>query len=371
MSLRIVLLATGLALGGAERVVVDLAVALRRRGHDPAIVTLRETNDFAGELAEAGVPVASLRMPKGLPDPRGILRLRNLVAERRPDILHAHMVHANLLARTMRPFFRDLRIVSTAHSSHEGGAARELLYRATDPLSDVTVHCFKRGAERYVEDGLVAPHRIRVVPNGIDTDTFSPDQAVRERVRAELGANGRFLWVTVARLAPEKDHATLLRAIARLGRVEPPPLFAFAGGGPLAGELRSRAEALGLGDAVRFLGPRRDVADLLRAADAFVLSSTREGLSLVTLEAAATALPVVATAVGGLPESLGDLDGSVLVRPGDPAGLGDAMEATMRRPAEERREAGARLRARVLERYGAERAVEAWEALYADLLGRP
>ena len=153
----------------------------------------------------------------------------------------------------------------------------------------------------------------------------------RARIRAEFGAaQGQPIVLGAGRLAPQKGFGLLLDAAARWGDIRPEPLLVIAGEGPLAAGLRSRAASLGL--AVRFAGHRSDIPSLLAAADVFVLPSTWEGQSLILQEALRAGLPVVATRVGGNAELTGE-DAAVLVPPGDPQRLADAVRAVLGDPA--------------------------------------
>jgi glycosyltransferase involved in cell wall biosynthesis len=127
-------------------------------------------------------------------------------------------------------------------------------------------------------------------------------------------------------LAGQKGFDVLLDAAAHWRDLDPPPLLAIAGDGPLAGELRARAAALGV--AASFLGRRDDIADLLAAAAVFVLPSRWEGQPLIVQEALRAAAPIVATRVGGIPDLVGD-DAAVLVAPGDAPGLAAAVRAVL------------------------------------------
>ncbi len=187
------------------------------------------------------------------------------------------------------------------------------------------------------------------------------------RERADLPRTGRLIAV-IARLVPQKNHMGFLEAVAAL----PPSLrhdlnCVLVGDGYLEKPLRSRAEALGIGDQISFLGIRDDVDTLLRAADMMVLPSNWECLPITVLEALASGCPIVATAVGGVPEVLGRV-GWPLVEPGDPQALRKAIEEVFYMPDDERRaraEAGTRL---VEERFSRERLVAGVEAVYDDAL---
>jgi glycosyltransferase involved in cell wall biosynthesis len=273
-------------------------------------------------LEESGVAWRSLGIPRGAWwSPRLVTGVVETCRRFGPDVVHSHTLPANFACRAARAVQPMPVLISSAHNLTEGGAARMAFYRITDGLADVTTNCSVSAVERYVRIGAVPAHRIRYVPNGIDTQRFAPDPSVRERVRAELGIGSGFVWIAVGRMTEQKDWPTLLDAAGRALAGDDHLLV--VGTGELEEQVRERVAALG--ERARWLGVRTDVADLLRAADGYVLSSRWEGLPIVLLEAAASGLPIVATRVGGNAQVV--LDGSTgwLVEPGDPAALAAAM----------------------------------------------
>jgi len=172
------------------------------------------------------------------------------------------------------------------------------------------------------------------VPNGIDVGRFAPrDEAARERLVATLGLPPSTRVVgTVGRLNRVKDHAGLLQAFARLQGDVPDAVLVVAGDGELRAELAALAATPALAGRVHLLGDRSDVADLLRAFDLFVMSSRSEGYSIALLEACASALPIVATDVGGNAEIVHAGENGLLLPPGDPVALADALRMLLADP---------------------------------------
>ncbi len=194
--------------------------------------------------------------------------------------------------------------------------------------------------------------RIRTIPNGVDTRRFAPaDGEERHRLRQALGLPPVPIAIYAGRLAPEKGVDLLLDAWAVVRRAGEPGLLCLVGDGADRAPLERRARDLGIVGAVRFTGAAADVAPWLRAADAFVLPSRQEGLSVALLEAMACGLAVVATAVGGSAEAAGDA--AVLVPPGSAEALGDALLRLLVDPS----------RARVLGESARRRAVDRFEIL--------
>lgn len=372
--MRSLLLVTGLAYGGAETQLVRLATRLKERGWEVRVVSLLPPRAYVEELEAVGIPVFSLGIRRKLPDPRPILRLARLIREWRPHILHSHMVHANLLARLVRLLAPVPVLVCTVHSIDErgrkgSGRLREISYRLTDPLCDLTTQVSQAGLERYVRVGAVPRHKIRYIPNGVDTEHFKPNPEDRLKMRKELRAEG-FVWLAVGRFDPPKDYPTMLQAFTQVVRNDPNTVLLIAGDGPLRKTMEIMAQELGIEKHVRFLGIRKDIPQLMNAAEAYVMSSTWEGMPMVLLEASATGLPIVATDVGGNREVVVDGKTGFLVPPKDPKALAQAMLRLMNLPEEERRKMGEVARQHIEANFSLDRVVDQWEALYRELLTR-
>ncbi|MGB5806694.1 glycosyltransferase [Castellaniella sp.] len=359
--MRVLLVVTGLQLGGAERQVVDLADRLAARGHAVAIAYL--TGDAAvrpGAAVEL-YPLGFSKTPLGVL--RGCWRLRRLIRAWRPDVVHSHMVHANLVARVVRLTVTMRRLICTAHSPAEGGRAVMLAYRVTDRLADLSTHVSRDAVQAFERAGAVPRGRMLPVLNGIDVRVFSAAPDLREQARRRVGPPlGARLLLSVGRLAEEKNHAGLLRAFARLAPQYPDVRLWVVGDGPLRDALLRQRAALGLNDRVAFLGVRQDVPDLMRAADVFVLPSRFEGFGLVVAEAMACGTPVVATDAGGVAEVL---EGAgILVPVGDDAALARGLAEAFAMDPGRRAAMTAAARRRAEHDLDIERVVAVWLKLY-------
>ncbi len=359
---------TWLTLGGAEIQTVRLAVGLRQRGWNVAVASMLPPDAFRETLTAAGVVTYELGMRRGVPDPRAILRLRKVIRALKPDIVHSHMFHANMLCRAARGLLGGAALVCTAHSlketSEAGGATwhKDFLYRATDRLADVTTIICEAAAERFIRVRAVPVSRLRVVPNGIDTNEFQRSPELREKMRQALGLGEEFAWVAMGRMVPQKDYPNLLNAFAS---VQPQTAkLLIAGDGPLNDRLRQMTVDLGIQDRVMFLGVRSDVNAVLNAADAFVMSSEVEGLSLALLEAASCGLPIVATDAGGNRDVVKNGVNGFLVPASNSAALAAAMNRCARLDGHHRAALSEASRSLVVERYGIDGILDSWEELY-------
>ncbi|MFJ4289056.1 glycosyltransferase [Cupriavidus sp. NPDC089707] len=300
------LITTGLKLGGAEQQIAALAGSFVALGNDVAILNL--TTGTEVDLPP-GVPVTELGMRK---TPAAVLaalrKARHIIHQWQPDVIHAHMIHGNLFARTLARTGPMPPVICSAHSAREGGRLRALAYRATDRWCDLTTHVSEAGRLAMIASGAVPSGRVIVMPNGIDTNRFRQDDASRERMRRDLGLNaGEVLVLNVGRLVPEKDQAMLIEAFHEVYRRIPGARLVIAGDGPLRAKLAIQIAEYGLNQAVLLAGARKDIPELLRAADVFVLSSRIEGMPLAVGEALASGLPVVSTAAAGVAELAGDV----------------------------------------------------------------
>jgi glycosyltransferase involved in cell wall biosynthesis len=367
--LKILKVATGLAYGGAETQLKNLALRLKQRGWSLSVVSMLPPRAYVEELEAAGICVYNLRMRRKVPDPRAVLRLAAIMRRERPLLIHSHMIYANLLARMTRLFVKVPVLICTAHSITEGGRPRELAYRLTDSLADITTQVSEAGKQRYIQVGAVPPHKVVCIPNGIDTSRFQPNPTVRQAVREQLGcAPDAFVWLTVGRLEPVKNHLELLCAFREVAAVHPHARLLIAGQGSLQAATEQRIAELGLAERVHLLGVRRDIPELLNAADAFVLPSLWEGMPLTLLEAGAVGLPIVATDVGGNSEIVLESKTGYLVPVRDTAALAEAMLRVMRLSDADRFTMGQAGRAHVVQNFDLERVVDRWEALYRELL---
>jgi glycosyltransferase involved in cell wall biosynthesis len=367
---RILLLSTSMGMGGADQQLLSAAQLLRSRGHQVLLISLTPLGAMGLQARNRGVPTESLEMRRGFPDPRGLIRLHRLIRHWRPDIVHSHMFHANLMARALRLVgLASPALVSTIHSVREGGRVRMAAYRMTNGLVDQMTIVSEVAAQAFITTGVFPRDLLRVIPNGVDTERFRKVPAEsRDSLRDTLNLGNAFVWLAVGRFEAPKDYPTMVHAFSTLRRQRPGSVLLLVGEGPLQAETEALAEQLTLSGAVRFLGVRNDVPELMRAADAYVMSSAWEGMPVVLLEAGAAGLPIVATAVGGNPEVVRNGESGLLVPPGDPAALAEAMLRLSAVPESQRRAMGARGQEHVRVQYGLERMVERWEDLYSEVM---
>ncbi|HBL7018253.1 MULTISPECIES: glycosyltransferase [Serratia] len=358
--MRIDYVITGLGVGGAEYQVVSLLEQLALRGHQLRVISLTSPAAavFTERLATAGIPIVFLGMHSGKDLPLALLRLRKTLLRSRPDIVHSHMVHANLLTRLVRLFVPSLKIVCTAHNTHEGGKMRDWAYRLTNFLCQVNTTISEAATRRFVGERVFPARNTLTIPNGIDTDKFHPSPT------PSSSSAPPFRWLAVGRLAEQKDYPTLIAAFGKLADSR----LHIAGQGPLLESLLRQVKQAGLEERVEFLGVRNDIDQLYHQADGFVLSSEWEGYGLVVAEAMASELPVVVTNSGGPGEIVGASGENGLVVPiKNPEALAAAMISIEATPQRERQLMGQRARQKIRDKYSLHQIVTQWEHVYTEL----
>lgn len=382
---------TRLNIGGPAINVTLADAGLGARGYDTLLVHGRlEPGEASAEpLADAhGLTrrvLPSLRRPVApLDDLAALAGLVRLLAEHRPHIVHTHTSKAGALGRLAarwhnlgRPRGERCRVVHTfdghvfegyfgSLGSRSVVLAERLLARWTDAIVAVA----PRQREDLVDRYRIAPaSRVVVVPHGLDLAPLLdvPEEDADARRALGLPADA-FVVLFAGRLVPIKDVPTLLEAFARLTARCGHARLVVAGDGELRGALAAKADAMGIGARIDWLGWRRDLRALYAASDIVVLSSRNEGTPLALIEGMAAGRPAVATSVGGVPDVVRHESTGLLVPPGNPAELGDALERLAADPPA-RRAMGRAARADMAARYSAGRLADDLDRLYRSLLG--
>jgi glycosyltransferase involved in cell wall biosynthesis len=374
---RVLMVITGLGVGGAEWQLAGLAQQLRPRGISIVVVTLIEPGPLKDELAKLEIPVYSLGMKRGVPGLGAPWRLAKLIRREKPDVVHAHMFHANILARVSRLWWRKIPLVCTIQNVNEASSRsakwnektwRDHAYRFTNFLSSRTTAVCDTAVQRYIDVRTFHPNELEMVPNAIPVSKFARNPEAGARLRKELGLEAKIIGVMVARMEPPKDHALLLRAWAGALRINPDLHLLFVGDGPARAALEELAASLNITGYVTFLGIRTDVNAVLSAADFFLLITNMEGLPLVILEAAAAGLPAIASRAGGIPEAVCDGKTGFLVRPGDLAHLTQTIEKIASLPAATRAAMGVAAHQLVAARFDFDIVVGRWLEIYSHVM---
>jgi len=355
-----------MAMGGIEMLIVSFVARLRAAGVAARVAVFQGGGSLESDLERRGVPVHRLGKREGV-DARMVAKLRRLIRDHEVEVVHSHNFSTWLYTTfAVRSLGRHgPRHVHTEHSNVAPSPRRYWLERRLAALTAHTVAVSGHVRDVMTDRIGIARERVRVIYNGIDTALFAPDEGRRAAMRQALGLGPQEVVLgVVARLAPVKDHATLLRALAETDAdIRSQVRLIVVGDGPERAALERLRDELELGDRVRFLGERRDTPALLNAFDIYVLPSLSEGMNLTLLEAMSTALPVVTTSVGGSPEIVSAEETGLLVPPADPTALARALERLIA-SGELRRRYGEAGRQRVVRMFSQESMLREYLALY-------
>ena len=370
MTRRVLHIAKANGIGGSERHLLTLLPGLVARGVDVTIIVLEEgpSRRFVEPLRALGIKV--LTRPAGPNEnPRLVPALAHRIRTVAPDLVHTHLLHADLYGL---PAAR-LCGVPAVRSIHRtvGRRGYRSLERLVGPLASRTI-AISSDVEQFIAQArLAAPDRVRVIPYGIDVESFGRAAEHRDIAREELGLEPDDVAVGVAsRLVPGKGHDVLIGAIALAHATAPSIRLQIAGDGPLRRDLESRAARHLPAGVARFAGHVVDVGRFMSACDVLVFPSLPafgEGFGLAALEAIACGCPVVATPVGSMPDMVVDGVTGLLVAPGDVQSLAHAL-TRLASDADLRRLLGSQGADLARRSFEADAMIDATLAVYEDLL---
>lgn len=312
--LKVVHVTLGLEVGGQERLLVEMARHRDASRFDWAVISLGTRGPLADALEAIGVGVVAMGSPEGF-TPLLWSRLSSMFHVEHCDVVHTHDDRPLIYAMPAAWWAGTKRRIHTHHHGQldQFTWRQRFLLRQAARFAQHFI-CVSHDSARYMVDQGVSRSIVQTIWNGIDLTRF-----------AYQGPCDNGSVVTVARLSPEKDIATLLRAIPHVVAKMPQARFDIAGDGPCREELRGLARTLNIADQVTFHGTSHDIPAFLCRARLFVLPSLSEGISLTLLEAMARGLPVVATNVGGNPEVVDAGATGLLVPPGDAKALAESI----------------------------------------------
>jgi glycosyltransferase involved in cell wall biosynthesis len=347
----------GLDRGGAERVTVDLATRLDRARWDVRLLTVRE-GAMDEDVVRRGVPLHATGHDFDSRFLAAIRDMRRYMREVRPSVVHTHMIGSDIVGRIAALTTGVPVVLSTQHDELDRPWPYDLYRRITGRRIAATVAC-SPGVEAFCRETLRIPDdRLFRIDNGVDL----------ERMRPAWKEPGEpIVFGALGGLKPVKGHRVLVEAFARMYQRVPGAVLEIAGEGPEREAVEALRTEHGLTEEVRLVGQVEDAASFLAGVDVFVQPSLSEGLPMALLEAMAARKAVIASAVGSIPEALDEGEAGMLVGPGDPEALADAMEDLATDPARMERYRAAAL-GRAEARYSLTRMVEAYASLYERLL---
>jgi glycosyltransferase involved in cell wall biosynthesis len=380
---RIVEVVGSLAVGGAERVALEVAAGLAQRGWSTSMLVAGPEDpgtpfqkSIAGEAEKRGVPVEHVPF-RSLRDVGSLRRLASWLRASGAGVVHVHNRPQDWQVVALCRLLR-IPVLYTVHLPYTFDNWRQRALYVAMGRAVPTVICVSQAVARQVKELERVPERnVRVIYNGIRMDLFKPAPPdERARTRAALGwTDADFGWVCAARLHEQKGHSYLLDAVAQLP-AESRARFALAGEGPLEAALKDQAARLNITHRVAFLGPRRDIPALLGAADGYACSSMQEGHPLSLLEAMAVELPVVAPRLPSIEEIA--LDGTPVFFGAkisgwaafhDPSALASALLSVERSP-DSARSLARSARPHVARAYSLDAMLSQHEDVYTKLRGQ-
>lgn len=367
----VLFLTNTLLVGGFETHLLSLLKELDRGSFQPLIGCLKDGGPLEPEFRGAGIPVYT-HIQRGPYDPVGILRLARILGRERVAIVDSDLQRNTVLVGTLAAILaRVPAIVISVHATAPVGRDR-LLQRTTRLCMgriDRLIALAEVHRNLLLEQGGVDPEKVTVLWNGVDVETFHPGPPSRE-LREDLGIPEHVPVVAiVASLYPDKGHEVFLEAARQVLARHPEAVFLIVGDGPQRESLETRAREAKIERAVRFVGRRRDLPDLLRLVDINVLSSYpyRETFPISVLEAMASGNPTVTTRVGALSDIVAENETGFLVDVGDADSLATALVRLLDEP-ELRKQMGHAARRRAEDLFSIRKIVRQRETLYRQVL---
>ena len=367
---KVLFVSTSTTVGGAEKTLYTLATQFdQRRFQVAGVVSLKAEGEYARRLSGHGIPVTTLGVTS-LPGPGAARKLRELIERERPDIVHAFMYQAIQLARLVKGRSRvPFKLISSPRVNYRSRSWFSLLVdRVLRSRDDLLIAECETSRQFLLTNLGYDPKKVSAILNGIDPDVSTTHKIDRQKKRLEMGLeSGDILVGAVGRLDAQKGFATLIEAMKSLKDMS--LHCAIIGDGPQRQYLDDLIREWGLEKKVRLFGEQTAVASWLPAFDIYCLPSLWEGLPNALLEALACGLPVVASAVDGVPEAIThDRDG-LLAPPSSPAALGAALRA-LAGDSERRIRLGTAAKITVAQRFAKVRMVREYESAYDGALSR-
>ncbi len=373
----IVYVSTGLEGGGAEMMLYQLLSHLNLDRFQVSVVSLIEPGVLGAKFQAAGIPVYSIGMKRGLPTIPTLWRLVQTIRKLQPDLLQGWMYHGNLAAQIASFLLgNSIPVLWSIHASINptilANPARKALIQAGSKFSRFPAQILfvsKASQQCHEEMGYYA-EKCLAIPNGFDTELFSPDPGAKAKVRQELGLDPETIVIaSFARYHPVKDHPNFLHAAAKLHQDYPNVHFLLAGENIDSSNdtLQELIQSLALTERVHLLGARQDVPTLMAGVDLVTSASASEAFPMIVGEAMSCGVHCVVTEVGDSSWIVGDT-GSV-VPPQDAPALAAAWAKSIELGSEGRAALGDAARARIVEHFTLARIVDRYESLYKSVLG--
>lgn len=360
--MKILYIITGLGVGGAEKIVCDLSNNFHSSGDDVKVVYLY------GSAVLTPKPEITVEKIDILNPIKAFYRLVKIVSEYKPDIVHGHMFHANIVTRILKVLVPNLRVVNTAHSGNEGGHFRMFSYRISNNLVDVFTNVSEGAVSDFVKKKAVKDKFMLTVPNGIDLPKYTFDSEKRLKIRSEAGITPNTqLIISVGSLREAKNFDMAIKSANHLKKQSNFDfVWIIIGEGPLRSELEHQVLINGLSNVFRFVGLKENVNDYYSAADIFVSTSKWEGFGLVIAEAIAANLSVISTNTSGASQVIFSNDS--LIDVDDSVALSDKIISTVNMDKVERERIQAENLVFVSSNFSMDKYCRTWKDIYEGII---
>lgn len=370
--LKVLHIITGLGRGGAEAMLEKLLVGSSREHFEPVVISLSGAGIYGDQIARLGIAVYDLGMSGGVPGPHHWIKLRSMVRELDPDIIHGWLYHgalAALLCAQSRPVVMGIRsgLGIAVPYSLQTRLVIALAARMSSKAQSIVYNAFV-SREQHESYGFSSMHST-VIPNGFDCDRYFPDKAGSMQLRNELRIPPEvFVVGHLGRYHPVKDHERLLAGFSAFCISNPSAMLVMAGSGVTEGN-KALAQAIrlnGVEDRCILLGPRDDIPRVLNIFDVLINTSRSEAFANVIGEAMACGLPCIVTDVGDSARIVGDT--GIVIPPGDSDSIERALSQFSSLAAETVEDMALLARQRIIESFSLSKIVDEYQALYQSLV---
>lgn len=359
--INILFVVLSLDIGGLEILLLEFLKSLNRNRYNPAVCVLQAGGGLIDEIKLLDIPVYVIPKKNGI-DCTLPFKLRKLIKDKNIHIVHTHNSTPWIYAGIAIKWLKNTRLIHTKHSNLN--LNQKKLIKAENCLAQKTDYIIADSqdvSDFMIEKEKIIPTKIKLIPNGVDTRRFNN---LNRQTKP-----GKKVVATVGRLVEIKDQISLLTAFKTITQEFPSSELWLIGEGPLKEKLEKFSQTSGLDMQVKFLGNRRDIPEVLKQVDVFVLSSLDEGLSISLLEAMASGIPAVVTRVGGNPEIVQENQNGFLVEPRSPETLANRIMKLLSDDALAKR-LGENGRNRVIKDFSIATMTQKYSLLYERLLQR-
>ena len=364
--IKILYLITDLNVGGAEMVLWRILGGLNRQDFEPIVVSIITPGLIGKEIEKLGIKIFNLKAKQKL-SLFPFFRLIRIIIKEQPKILNSFLFHADISGRIAGRICGVPIIISSIRSENFS-KVREKILGITKKLCNVVIAVSETCAKKAIKNKIVLSHQIRVIANGVDAEKFkNKNESIRQKIRQEINIDpGAKLMISVGSLREAKGYSYLIKAINILREEHSNVFFVILGEGEKRGELEKEIKDYKLEKNIFLLGQKNNIADYLAASDYFVLPSLWEGMPNTLLEAMASGMVCIATAVSGVTEIIDDGENGFLVTPGDEKALAQKIENVLSLPRRRKLKIEEAAIQKIMKKFSIDKMVNQYQELYRE-----